>query len=162
MSVNFDAEQVILQNGFQIYDEGTGEGDFTVPVVEYVVDDCIDTVNLLFEQDIAAMSGEAGSKTVTCSRAQSPVLKMLISLVLRENRKSAISSSSSTGSGESESRSVGVGGLSVSEGSSISSAISASATINNPANTVYVDLFLKAGKKLMGSPPIYVGNAPLR
>jgi hypothetical protein len=158
MSVTFTAATILIQNGMT-------ETDFLDETVEYMMDDAIDTVNLLFTQDIAALAGSAGAKTATMTRGQSAVTKMLLTLVLRENKKTQLTSSDSTSNASGASGSISAGGLSMSESSSISTGISASAAINNPANSVYVELFMQAGNKLVPAdvsvkePPIYVGNA---
>jgi hypothetical protein len=161
MSVTFTATTILAQNGMTTT-------DFAAVTVEYMMDDAVDTVNLLFSQNIAALTGTAGTKTATTTRGQSAVVKMLMTLILRENKKTALSSATSTSStGSGSSSSVGIGNLSMSESSSVSSAISAASAINNPANSVYVDLFMQAGNKLIPAAvstkdlPIYVGNAPI-
>lgn len=141
MSVSFTAAVILAQNGMT-------ESDFTDENVEYMMDDAIDTVNLLFGQEIAALTGDAGAKAASMTRAQSSVVKMLLSLVLRENKKTSLSNSSSTGSSTGGSSSISVGSVNVSESSSVSSSISAASAINNPANTIYVNMFMQAGKRL--------------
>ena len=161
MSVQITATTILAQNGMTTT-------DFTAATVEYMIDDCIDIVNLLASQTIAAMTGSAGTKTATFTRLQSPVVKTLISLVLRENKKTALTNSSSTGDSSGTSSSIAVGPISLSESSSVSSSISAAAAINNPSNSVYVDMFYKQCEALkvatassisLPEPPIYVGNA---
>jgi activator of HSP90 ATPase len=139
--VDITATTSLSQNGMTVT-------DFSAENVEYMIDDCLDTVNLMFEQTMDALSGGAGSKSVTVTRGQAPVVKMLISLVLRENKKTQLTNSSSTGSSTGTSSSIGVGSINVSESGSVSSSISAAASINNPANSVYVNLFMEAGRKL--------------
>ena len=155
--VTVNATIVLAQNGYTT-------SDFSAVNIEYMMDDAINTLNLLFSQSIAALSGGAGVGSTTLTRSQSAVFAMLMSLVLRENKKTALSNSSSTSNSTGASSSVGIGGLSASESSSVSSAISAASAINNPANSVYVDLLMKAGRKLelaTVDPPIYVSNAPI-
>jgi hypothetical protein len=162
MSVTITASSVLSQNGMSTT-------DFAAADVEAMIDDAIDTVDLFAWQSMAAMTGTAGAKTVTITRLQSPAVKMLISLLLRENKKTQFSSATNTSGSTSTSKSVSIAGvLSQSEGSSISTAISASAAINNPANTVFVQYFLQACEELKkqtatitNSPatlPIYVGQ----
>lgn len=163
MSVTITATTSLAQNGMTTT-------DFTAAVTEYMIDDCIDTVNLLANQSMAALSGSEGSKSVTITRLQAPAVKMLISLVLRENKKTQLTNSDNTSGSTGTSSSIGVGPVSVSESGSVSSSISASSAINNPSNSVYVDLFMRAVEELkarststinLPSPPIYVGNAPI-
>ena len=167
--VDLTAETVLAQNGYTEYDDTTDPdnptGDFTLTVVEYVIDDCIDTVNLLAAQSMSAMAGVAESKTVTITRAQAPAVKMLISLVLRENKKTQLTNSSSTSGSESTSSTSSLGPASVSESNSVGTSISAAAAINNPQNSVFVGLFNQAISQLKKSGgtsmPIYVSNDPV-
>lgn len=142
MSVSFSASEILAQNGMS-------ESDFTNETVEYMMDDSINTVNLLFTQTIDALAGEAGAKTATMTRNQSAVVKMLLSLVLRENKKTQLSSSSSTSNSTGTNSSVSAGGISASDSNTVSGSISATAAINNPSNSVYVNMFMEAGKKLV-------------
>jgi activator of HSP90 ATPase len=141
MSVTITALTVLAQNGLTVT-------DFTAIVTEYMIDDTINTVNLLFGQSIEAMSGTAGTKDVDMTRNQSAVVKMLLSLVLRENKKTQLTNSDNTSSSTSTSSSFTVGQISQSESNSVSTAISAASAINNPANSVYVNLFMDAGAML--------------
>jgi activator of HSP90 ATPase len=167
MSVVLDSTSLITQNGYAVYSAGPPvTGDFTVANVDAMVDDCINTVNLFASQDMAAMSGTP--KTVTVTREQSIVVKMLLTLVLRENKKTQLSNSSSTGNASGTAKSINVGPIGMSQSNSVSTSISATAAINNPANSVYVGLFEKACDLLKGKStqttsmmPIYIGNAPM-
>jgi hypothetical protein len=165
--VDLTAETILAQNGYTEADGSADPptGDFTKTVVEYVIDDCIDTVNLLAAQTMSAMTGAAESKTVTITRAQAPAVKMLISLVLRENKKTTLTNSNTTSGSESGSSSASLGPASISESSSVGTAIGAAAAINNPANSVFVGLFSKAIAQLKKSGgtsmPIYVSNDPV-
>jgi hypothetical protein len=166
MSVTSTAQTILDQTGYAVYSAGPPvTGDFTLINTEYMMDDAIDTVNLMFTQNIAALTGTAGSKTATMTRDQNSVVKMLLVLMLREAKKTSLSNSSSTGGSSSTGKSVSVNGISMSQNSSVSSAISASSALNNPANSVYVAMFNEAGKKLEEKtsvannrlPPIYIG-----
>ena len=117
--------------------------DFDATDVEYMIDDAIDTVNQLAGQSIAALTGVAGSMTGTCTRAQAPAVKTLISIMLREYKRTALSANSSTGDSSSTNRSVSIGAVSYSEGGSKSTAISAASALNNAANSPLVELFYK-------------------
>jgi len=147
------AATVLAQNGYSeldiLTDPDNPTGDFSKTVVEYVIDDCIKTVNLLAEQNMPLMSGVAESKTVTVSDDQSVAVKILISMVLRENKKTTLTASSTTSGSEATSSSVGLGPASVSGSSSVGTAIGAASAINNPANSIYVELFNKALAKLL-------------
>jgi hypothetical protein len=157
LTVTINATNTLAENGYTT-------SDFTAATTEFIIDTAIDLLNLLAEQSIAAMAGSSGTKTVITTRDQAAVLKMLISVTLRENKKTALSSSSSTSGSSSAGKSVGIGSLSMSESSSVSSAISAAATINNPQNSAFAKLFLDScaalKRKTLG-PPIYVGYAPV-
>jgi hypothetical protein len=166
LSVTITAQTILNQTSYTVYSAGPPvTGDFTLENTELMIDDAIDTVNLLFTQSIAALSGSAGAKTGTMTRDQNSVFKMLIVMMLRESKKTSLSNSSSTNGGTSTTRSTAVGPFSSSEGGSVSSAVSAATAINNPANSIYVSLFMDAGKKLEEKtsvansrlPPIYIG-----
>jgi hypothetical protein len=166
MSVTITAQSILDQTGYTVYSAGPPvTGDFTLINTELMIDDAIDTVNLMFTQAIAALSGTAGSKTGTMTRDQNSVVKMLLVLMLREGKKTSLSNSTSTNGSTSTNQQVGVGAISISEGGSVSSAVSAAQAINNPANSIYVNMFNAAGKKLEEKtsvansrlPPIYVG-----
>jgi hypothetical protein len=144
LAITFDAEQIIEQNEFVV------DTDFTEINVEYWIDICIDYVNAEAGISIAHMTGVAGSKEASVTSAQNAALQPLLSCVLRENKKTQFSSASNTSSTEATSKSVTVGGISQSEGSSVSTAISASSAINNTANTIYREMYMRAIKKLVG------------
>lgn len=142
MTVTFDAEQIIEQNGYVV------TTDFTATNVEYWIDDSIDYINLLAETSIPHMTGSAGSKTLTVSLKANAALKPLLACVLRENKKTALTNSNSTGSSSGTASSIGVGPISVSESSSVSSSISAAAAINSINNTIYREMFMTAIEQL--------------
>lgn len=164
MSVTLTAATVLAQNQYTTT-------DFDLTDVEYMIDDCIDTVNALTNDTIAALSGDAGSKSVTITRSEAPSVKTLITIVLREAKKTSLSNSSSTGNSTGTSSSINVGSIGMSESGSVSSAISATSALNNTAGSPLVDLFYKlidvlkevilAETPSLKSPPIYVGNAPI-
>ena len=159
MSVSITAQIILDQTGYTTT-------DFTLINTEYMIDDALDTVNLMFTQSIAALSGSTGSKTGSLTRDQNAVVKMLLVLMLREGKKTSLSNSTSTGGSTSNQQSVGVGAISISESGSVSSAVSAAQAINNPANSIYVSMFMDAGKKLEDKtsvtsnrrPPIVIAN----
>ena len=166
MSVTITAQSILDQTGYTVYAVGPpATGDFTLVNTELMIDDAIDTVNLMFTQAIAALSGSAGSKSGTMTRDQNAVVKMLLVLMLREGKKTSLSNSTSTNGGSSTNQSINVGPFGRSEGGSVSSAVSAATAINNPANSIYVAMFNEAGKKLeektsvanLRLPPIYIG-----
>jgi hypothetical protein len=64
--------------------------------VEYIIDDVIDYINLEAGTSISNLAGVAGEKTVTVTNAQNAVIKMLLSLMLRD-AKYKISSSGGLG-----------------------------------------------------------------
>lgn len=51
--------------------------------VEYLIDDSIDYINSQAGLNISNLTGAAGSKTVTVTSAQSPIIKALASLLIR-------------------------------------------------------------------------------
>ena len=59
------------------------ESQISLTNLEYLIDDVIDWVNLMTGASISAMTGVAGSKTVTVSRNENATLKMLLPLIVR-------------------------------------------------------------------------------
>ena len=51
--------------------------------VEYLIDDAIDYINSQAGTSISNMSGAAGSKTLTVTAAQAPIIKQLAALLVR-------------------------------------------------------------------------------
>jgi hypothetical protein len=136
MSATFTASSILAQNGYTTT-------DFSAENVEYWIDDSIDTVNDLAVQSIDAMAGIAGSKTATCTRTQAPAVKTLITIILREAKKTSLSNSNSTSSSNSTSKSVSLGPASYSEGGSVGAAISAASALNNASDSPLVELFYR-------------------
>lgn len=122
--------------------------DLPAAAVERWVDNAVDYINQQADTAQGHMTGAEGSKTITVTDKYNAALVPLISCLLREAKKTALSNSSSTGTGTGASSSVGIGGLSASESSSVSSSISAAATINASANTIYLQMFRDAIEKL--------------
>jgi hypothetical protein len=136
MSVTISAAVALAQNGYTT-------ADLSAVNTEYMIDTCLNVVNQLAGQSIAALSGTAGTKSATCTRAQEPAVTTLITITLREAKKTSLSNSSSTSGSASTSKSTTMGPMSVSEGGSTSTAISAAAALNNAANSPLVDLFYR-------------------
>lgn len=134
--VTITATIALAQNGYTT-------SDFSAINTEYMIDTCINIVNQLAGQSIAALSGVAGSKSTTCTGAQEGALTTLITITLREAKKTALSNSSSTSGSSSTSSSIGLGPASLSESSSVGTAISAASALNSAANSPYVELFYK-------------------
>ena len=144
MSVTLNATDTLAENGYTTT-------DFTAAVVEGIINRAIRQVNLDAAQSISEMTGATvGEKTVSMTQRQSVPVTILISLMLRETRRSTLSNTSSTGNSSSTSKSINVGPIGMSDASSVSSAISASASLNNPANTIYRDDYLRAIDRLRG------------
>jgi hypothetical protein len=140
--VDISASIALAQNGFAVI-SGTA-GDFKAVQVEYMIDTVINVVNQLAGQSIAALSGVPGTMTTTCTRAQEPAVTTLITITLREGKKTSLSNSTSTNGSSSGSSSVSLAGvISKSESGSVGTAISAAAALNNAANSPLVDLFYK-------------------
>jgi hypothetical protein len=147
MSVTITAATALSENGYAVLSGNTG--DFALVDVEAKIDDAINQVNLFAETNITALSGTAGSKTVTLSRLESAPVKILITITLREMKKTSLSNSSSTSGSSSTNKSVSIAGvLSQSEGGSTSTAVSAAAALNSAANSPLIDMFWKAIEKL--------------
>lgn len=134
MSVTITATSALSQNGYTIT-------DFPATGVEVIIDDCANTVNQLAQQTIEAMSGSPLTLTVT--RNQAPAVKTLITIILRETKKTSLSNSNSTSGANSATKNMNFGPVGVSEGSSTSTAISASMALNNAADSPLVELFYK-------------------
>src|SRR3972149_6455936 len=126
---------------------GYTEVDITTADAELIIDKAINEINLLADISIPAMTGTAGSKTVYLSRDQSAAVEILVTLMLREAKKTQLSNSSSTGSSSGTSNSVAAGGISASESGSVSSSISAASSLNS-ATDFTRELFNKAIDKL--------------
>jgi hypothetical protein len=152
MSVTITAVTVLSQNGYTVYSAGPPiTGDFTAVDTEYCIDDAINQVNLLTEKNIPSLSGTAGSKSVTLSRLESAPVKLLITIMLREAKKTSLSNSSSTSGSNSTSQSWNFGPMGASQGSSVGTAISATSAMNNAANSPLMDLFNRSIEKLKSS-----------
>lgn len=144
--------------------------DFALKNVEYMIDDAIDYINLLAQSSIDALSGSEGSKSVDVSRDENAALKLLITGMLREAKKTSLSNSSSTNNNSSTAKSVSVGSINVSESGSVSSAISAASSLNG-MDDFSRDLFNKAIERLQAknatnpaiqdttSSPFYLGTS---
>ena len=122
--------------------------DFSLEVTERIVDKAANYISVLIKQNLPNMAGTIGEKTLTINSTQDAALQLLVTIMLREAQKTALSNSSSTNASSSNSKSVGIGGLSVAAASSVGSAISASSSINNAANTPLVEMFYKAIENL--------------
>jgi len=143
--VTISASVALAQNGYTT-------DDVEDIACEYIIDAAIDHVNLMADTSIAALAGVAGAKTGAVTRNQNAALQPLITLMLRDYKRSALSSSQhttqSTGAGGSSSFTLGP--YSVSESSSTASAISAANSLNNAANTYTVKMFETAIARLRG------------
>jgi hypothetical protein len=126
-------------------ESGYTTDDVTAINAEYIIDNAINFVNLEAQLSISALSGTAGSKTVTLTRDQYAVVSILSTAMLRETKKTSLTNSTSTGT--STSGSIGAGSLSLSESSSVSSAISAAASLNS-GDDFLRELFWRGIEKL--------------
>jgi len=70
------AQQILDENGWTT-------GDISLANLEYLIDNAINYVNLVTGLSISNLSGAAGSKTVTVTSAQDPIIKMLAGLLVR-------------------------------------------------------------------------------
>lgn len=139
--VTYTALIALAENGYSIT-------DISAANCEYIIDRATDYVNLLADTSIADMAGVAGVKTVTLTDDQNAVVGVLVSCMLREMKRTSLSNSTSTGT--STSGSLGVGNISMSESSSVSSAISAASALNG-ADDFTRTLFMMGVKRLIGS-----------
>lgn len=74
--VAITAQQILDENNYD-------EAQISKTNLEYLIDNCINWVNLVAGQSMSNMSGTAGSKTVTVTSNQSAVLKFLIPLIVK-------------------------------------------------------------------------------
>jgi len=138
MSASLTALIALAENGYTTT-------DMTAVNTEYVIDNAIDFVNLTAEVNIPQLSGTAGTKTVTLTREQNAAVRLLVTCMLREAKKTSLTNSSS--SGTATSGSLGIGNLSMSESSSVSSAITAASSLNS-SNDLTRSLFEMAIERL--------------
>jgi hypothetical protein len=132
LTTTITAALTLSQNGYTT-------SDFATSDVEAWIDDAIITTATLVNTDIDKL--DTGTVTLTDDLASA--VKVLITIMLREAKKTSMSNSTSTSSSAGGNKSVGIGGLSVSESSSVSTAISAASSLNNQANTPLVDLYYR-------------------
>ena len=140
MSVTLNASILLAKNGY------TG-ADLAATTVETIMEDALAYIE--GETDVAMpnLTGTAGTKEVVLTRKQNMAFSTLMSCMLRDAKKSALSNSTSTGNSSNTAKSIGVGNVSVSESGSVSSAISAASSLNN-ANDFTRELFWNAIKRL--------------
>jgi hypothetical protein len=141
MSVTITAVTALSENSYTTT-------DFPLADVENKIDDAINQVNLFAEKNIPALSGNPEAKTVSMNRLESTSVKLLITILLRETKKTSLSNSSSTSTASSQSDSVQAGPFGASRGNSTSNATSAAAALNNAANSPLVDMFWRSIEKL--------------
>jgi hypothetical protein len=149
-TVAITAQLSLDRNGYKAGDTAAVEAktaDFTLLVTEYIIDECIDFVNLLANSSIAALSGTPGAMTVSVSRDENAALKLLITCMLRDAKKTTLSNSSSTSNSSGTNSSVSAGGFSASDSSTVSSAVSAASSLNGMDDFTR-DLFNKAIERL--------------
>src|SRR4030042_140236 len=108
--VTYTALIALAENGYSIT-------DISAANCEYIIDRAPDYVNLLASTSIADMTGVAGVKTVTLTDPQNAVIGLLVACMLREMKRTALTSSTSTGT--STSGSLGGGNISMSESRSL-------------------------------------------
>ncbi len=95
--VSLTAADVLAQNYYRSTDFDPAADETTsLTNVEGIIDDIIDYINVEAGTSISAMSGTAGSKTVTLTREQNAVIKLILPVTLKE-RKYKISTSSALG-----------------------------------------------------------------
>lgn len=136
MSVSYTAQNFLSLSGYTT-------DDFAVTVAEQMLDYCISHVNLLADSAIAAMSGNAGSKTVSLSSDELACVQLAFNILAREIKRSQLTSAKYTSAeSESSSRSFTVHGISVSEGGSVSTSVSLANALNT--NSPLVDMFRQA------------------
>jgi hypothetical protein len=142
MSVSITATSALSENGFSVFSAGPpATGDFTIIDTEAVINKAINHVNNRAKRSIPAMTGAAGSKTASMSRLESDPVNTLITIMLRETKKTSLSNSNSTSGSSSIQKSVNMGPFGKSEGGSVGTAISATAAINNAANSALIKIF---------------------
>lgn len=140
--VESNAEDIIEDNGYVV------DTDFTAVQVERMMDSALGLINVLAKTSLPLTSGTAGTKTVDLDDRENAAFQILMTIMLREGKKTALSNSSATSNTTGTSSSVGIGGLSASESSSVSASISAAAAINNAANSPLIQYFTNAIQNL--------------
>lgn len=140
MTQTLTASILLAKNGYTTT-------DLAATTVETIMEDALDYIENEAETGMPSLTGTAGSKQVILSRRQNAAFSPLMSCMLRDAKKSALSNSTSTGNTSSTAKSIGVGSVSVSESGSVSSAISAASSLNN-ANDFTRELFWKAIQRL--------------
>jgi hypothetical protein len=146
-TVTLTAASVLSQNGYAVINGATG--DFTIADTETMINDAIDQVNQLARRSIPPMAGVAGSKTATLNREEAPAVKVLLTIMLREGKKTSLSNSSSTSGSNSSNKSWNLGPVGASTGTSVGTSISATSALNNAANSPLMDLFNRLIEQLL-------------
>lgn len=149
MTTLITAATVLSQNGYSIISGSTG--DFTTSDTEAMINSGFNLINLLAGTSITKLSGSPGSSTIEDD--EEPAFNLLMTIMLREAKKTSLSNATSTGGSSGTAKSVAAMGFSKSESSSVSSAISASTAINNSANSPLVDFFNQAIERLRALHP---------
>ncbi len=137
----FTATQILTENGYTTV-------DFMYPTVEWIIDNAVDHVNLETGRSIANMTGVAGSKILTCLSEESPIIKMIVTYMLREAKKTSLTNSSSTGGSNTSSSTINVGPVGMGQSSGVSTAISAASAINSINNTAHLNFILRGFERL--------------
>lgn len=70
------AQRVLDENNYTV-------SDISLTNLEYLIDNVIDYINLETGLSISNLSGTAGSKSVTVTSGQSPIIKLLSALMIR-------------------------------------------------------------------------------
>ena len=71
--------------------------DFSAVATEYLIDDVIDYINLEAGTSISNLAGVAGAKTVTVTSGQNAAIKLILSLMLKDVKAMATSTSQTLG-----------------------------------------------------------------
>jgi len=71
------AQRILDENGWSATD------DISLTNLEYLIDNAINYINLMAGTSISNLSGTAGSKTVTVTSAQDPIIKSAVALCVR-------------------------------------------------------------------------------
>lgn len=143
VSHTLTAAIILAKNGYS-------DSDLSYINCEYLIDDAIDFINGKAHSSIPNLSGAvAGSKTVTVTGYnENAALAFLLTMMLREAKKTSLTNSSSTSGSSSQANSMGLGPASMSESSSVGTAISAASSINNEANSPEAKFFWEAMAEL--------------
>lgn len=159
MTTTITALTVLSQNSYSELLVGPpATGDFTIVDTELMINSAVNMINLLAGTSMAKLTGSPG--TTDIDDDEEPAFSLLMTIMLREAKKTSLSSSSNTSGSSGSNSSVSFpSGFGMSQGSSVSSAISAATAINSSGNSPLVDFFNQAIERLRALHPLAQASA---